>query len=136
MKNNTVTIAGETFALAFTMDALDMIERAIPEFNMNSVSDHARRPGHMVDILYAMAQQGELLEGREIARDRAWFGSHIPAAPRKIAQLQVAVFNCMTEALKMEQEVEKPAVRDLVLEEIKKNEEKAASPTEPSSTMD
>ena len=36
----------------------------------------------------------------------------------------------------MEQEVEKPAVRDLVLEEIKKNEEKAASPIEPSSTMD
>ena len=123
MKKHTVTVGGETFSLAFTMDALDKIEQSIPDFSVNTASEHARRSGQMVDILYAMVQQGELLEGRELSRNRAWFGSHIPAAPRKIAQIQVALFNCM-------------AVRDLVLEEIKKKETKDASPGEPSSTME
>ena len=136
MKKHTVTVGGETFSLAFTMDALDKIEQSIPDFSVNTASEHARRSGQMVDILYAMVQQGELLEGRELSRNRAWFGSHIPAAPRKIAQIQVAIFNCMADYMRMEVEVEQPAVRDLVLEEIKKKETKDASPGEPSSTME
>ena len=125
----TVSIAKKTFALAFTLDALDEIERMIPDFNMSAVAEAARRPRYMVDILYAMAKQGELLEGRELSESRAWFGAHIPAAPKKIAEIQIAIFNAMTDAVKMENESDDSAEKDVVLEELKKNGEKESSPT-------
>ena len=131
-----IKIGGRTFALAFTMDALDQIEQHISDFNMAAVTDFVKRPGAMVDILYAMAQQGELLQGRELEMSRTWFGAHIPAVPKKIAELQIAIYDTITEAVKMENETEQPAVRDVVLDEIKKKETKDASPGGPSSTMD
>lgn len=120
----TVTIAKREFALAFTMDALDRIESAIPDFNLSEISQYTKRPGFMVDILYAMIQQGELLQGRKLDVDRAWFGAHIPASPKKIADVQIAVFNAMAEAMKMESETEDGGEVDVVLEEIKKKETK------------
>lgn len=126
MKQHKVSIGGESFALAFTMDALDMIESMIPDFNMSTVSQYTRRAGAMVDILYAMVSQGELLEGRKLEKDRAWFGSHIPAAPRKIAEIQVAIYNTIADAIKTENETDEKGEIDVTLEEIKKNGEKGA----------
>jgi hypothetical protein len=122
MKMIKVTIGKREFSLAFTMDALDRIEGVIPDFDLAKISQYAKRSGFMVDILYAMAQQGELLEGRKLDVDRAWFGSHIPASPKKIAEIQVAVFNAMTDAMKMESETEEAGEVDVDLEEIKKKE--------------
>ena len=118
---HTVKIDKETFELAFTMGALDLIEQAIPEFNMSTVSKYTKRSGAMIDILYAMAQQGELLAGRELRHDREWFGAHIPAAPKKIAEIQIAVFDTISDAIKMENNTDGDGTVDEVLEEIKKN---------------
>ena len=119
-----VIIGGEKFELAFTMGALELIEQAIPDFNMANVSNFTKRAGTMIDIVYAMAQQGEALAGRTLTRDRAWFAAHIPAAPKKIAEIQIAVFNTISGAIRMENETDDGGEVDEVLEEIKKNGEK------------
>ncbi len=122
MKQHTVRLGGKTFELAFTMGTLEMIEEAIPDFDMSNVSKFTRRAGTMIDIVYAMARQGELLAGRKVAEDRAWFAAHIPASPRWIADIQIAVFNTISDAIKMENETEDGGEVDEVLEEIKKKD--------------
>lgn len=122
MKQHTVMIGGQSFELAFTMGTLELIEQAIPDFDMSNVSKFTRRAGTMIDIVYAMANQGEQLAGRTLAKSRGWFAAHIPAAPKKIADIQIAVFNTISDAIKMENETEDGGEVDEVLEEIKKKD--------------
>lgn len=124
MKQHIITIGKKKFELAFTMGALERIEDAIPAFDMSNVSAFTRRAGTMIDIVHAMAQQGEALAGRTLVEDRDWFAAHIPASPKKIADIQIAVFNAISDAIKMENETDDGGEVDEVLQEIKKKEEK------------
>ena len=125
MKHETVTIAKRTFALAFTMDAMVTMQDYINDFDLKNLSDYARSARTLPDMLYALAQQGELLEGRPLDVDRAWFGSHISPSPRSAIKLQTAVLNALAEGFRMDTETGEDAEVDVVLEEIKKNDQPA-----------
>lgn len=121
MKTTEVKIAGRTFALAFTLDALREMQETNEDFDLGDMTGALRTPGGLLDMLTAMARQGELLEGRPMDVDRAWFGSHISPAPAKVAKIQIAVMTALADGLRMETEDEEQGEKDAVLEEIKKN---------------
>lgn len=125
MKTSHVKIAKKDLALAFTMDALADIEDLIKDFNISNLGEYARNPRHLCDILYCLAKQGELLEGRTLDVDRAWIGSHISPSPAQTTKIQIAVLTALTDGMKMETE-EDEGEKDVVLEELKKNEQTGA----------
>ena len=121
MKLQHIMIGKRTFALAFTLDALQELQTAVPDFDLSKVADLARSPGGLADLITAMARQGELLEGRTLDVDRAWFGSHISPAPVRVAKLQIAALDALAEGMRMETEDEDgDAEHDVVLDELKK----------------
>ncbi|MBQ8707756.1 MAG: hypothetical protein IJ523_06705 [Succinivibrionaceae bacterium] len=122
MKTVQLKIGKRTFALAFTLDAMCMMQETLPDFDLATISDRVKTPDGLLDIITIMAQQGELLEGRTLDVDRAWFGSHISPAPLRIAKIQITVLNALAEGLRMETEEDSPEETDEVLEEIKKKE--------------
>ena len=129
MKTIPVKIRKRTFAMAFTLDALAELQELIPDFNLADVYKYPRTPRGLADMLFVLCKYGEQLEGRALDVDRAWFGSLSPA-PARCAAWQVAVFETLNAAMEMEsEEDEKNDEVDLVLEELKKKEGKAASPT-------
>ena len=122
MAKNTVTIGRRTFALAFTLDAMAALMEKITKFDLSKVTEYARSPRYLADLVYCLAQQGELLEGRSLDVDRAWFGSHISPSPVRAAKIQIAVMNALTDGLSMETDEEDESGEvDVTLEEIKKN---------------
>lgn len=122
MKTFPVTIAGKTLHLAFTLDALANMEDLIKNFDFSKVSEYARSPRGLGDLVYCMAEQGELLEGRELSVSRAWIGAHLPPSPVKAAKIQIVVLNALADGLSMEAESEEEQGEvDVTLEEIKKN---------------
>lgn len=124
MKIIRVKFAKREFSLAFTMDALAAIEDMIPDFNIANLGEYSRNPRTLCDMLYCLAQQGSVLEGKTLDVDRAWMGSHLSPAPAQTAKIQIAVLNALAEGMKMETEEEEQGEVDVTLEEIKKNETK------------
>lgn len=131
MKTNTIKIGGRTFALAFTLDAMCQLQDNVPDFRLEKLAEYVKTPGGMLDLLVALAEQGELLEGRILDVDRKWFGSHISPAPARIAQIQIAIFEALSAGMSMENEGGDAGEEDVVLAEIKKNGTPESSPGEP-----
>ena len=121
MKIIRVKFAKREFPLAFTMDALAEIEDMIPDFNIGELGTYARNPRHLCDMLYCLARQGAVLEGKTLDVDRSWIGSHISPSPAQSVKIQVAVLNALTEGMRMDTEEEEAGEVDVTLEEIKKN---------------
>lgn len=121
MKTLPVKIGGKELHLAFTLDALANMEEMIRNFDFARVSEYARSPRGLGDLVYCMAQQGELLEGRQLTVSRAWIGAHLPPSPVKAASIQIAVLSALAEGLNMEADEEETGEVDEALEEIKKN---------------
>lgn len=122
MKTTPIKIGGMTFAMAFTLDAMAALQEMTPGFDLNRVTTYHKTPKGLGDLIYCMAQQGELLEGRELSVSRAWIGSHITPAPSRIARLQVAVLDAINNGIDLESEDEEGEV-DVVLEALKKKDE-------------
>ena len=131
MKIQYVKIGKRTFALAFTLDAMATMTDMIQDFDLSQVATYARTPRGLGDLVYCLAQQGELLEGRSIDVDRAWIGAHLSPAPAKAAKVQIAVLTALADGLNMETDDEEKGEVDEVLEEIKKKGTPGASPSEP-----
>lgn len=122
MKTTPLKIGGRSFSLAFTLDAMCEMEDAIPDFNVSKISDFVRSPRGLKTMVRIMAGQGELLEGRILDVDDAWFGTHITPAPAQIAQIQIAVLQALSAGMAMETNDGESGEKDLVLEELKKKE--------------
>ena len=121
MKQVKLRLSGRVFSLAFTLDALAALEDTIEDFDFGQLSVYARSPRWLPDIVYILAQQGELREGRQLDVDRAWFGCHMSPSPAKGARIQTAVLNAFTAGLEMEtDEGDEDGEVDATLEEIKK----------------
>lgn len=121
MKEVTVKIGKRTFALAFTLDAMATLEQSIAGFNLADIAKYPRTAKGLGDMLFALAQQGELLQGRALDVDRAWFGSHLSPAPAKVAGYQLAVLDALNAGMEMETEgEEEQGEQDEVLNELKK----------------
>ena len=122
MKTIPVKIGGKELRLAFTLDAMSMLQECVPEFDMNKLASYAKTPKGLADMVYVMAQQGELLEGRHLDVDRAWIGCHIAPSPGRIARIQIAVLNTLAEWMHMETEDDDEYEHDVTLEQIRKKE--------------
>ena len=123
MKTVHLKIAGRDFALAFTLDAMADMAESIKSFDIETLTDHVKSPRDLVTIIYCLARQGELLEGRKLDVDRDWFGCHLSPHPRQAFRVQTAAFEALAEGLKMETEEDDPdEEKDVALEEIKKKE--------------
>lgn len=122
MNTTPIKIGGRTFSLAFPLGALESMQETFPDFDVGKITDHARTPSGLLDLLVVMAREGEQLEDRVLDVDRAWFASHIPPAPARVARVQIAVLNALTKWLTMETEDDEEFEHDVVLEELKKKE--------------
>ena len=126
METRKIKIARRSFALAFTLGAMEELQKVIEHFNLNDMQTYVKSPSGMLDILLALMRQGELLEGRVLDVDRTWLASHISPAPARVAAIQVAILETLSDGLTMETEEENDVEGiDVTLEEIKKKETKA-----------
>ena len=121
MEKRTVKIAKRTFPLAFTLGAMEELEQKIENYNIAKLQDYVKSPSGLLDILLALMRQGELLEGRILDVDRTWLASHLSPSPIRMAPIQIAIMNALSDGLSMEAEQDEGEV-DVVLEEIKKKE--------------
>lgn len=117
----TVKIAKRTFPLAFTLGAMEELQNKIENFNLAKLQEYVKSPGGLMDILLALMRQGAILEGKTLDVDRTWLASHLSPAPIRMAPIQVAILNALSDGLTMEAEQDEGEV-DVVLEEIKKKE--------------
>lgn len=117
----TVKIAKRTFPLAFTLGAMEELQNKIENFNLAKLQEYVKSPSGLMDILLALMRQGAVLEGKALDVDRTWLASHLSPAPIRMAPIQVAILNALSDGLTMEAEEDGGEV-DVVLEEIKKKE--------------
>lgn len=117
----TVKIAKRTFSLAFTLGAMEELQNKIENFNLAKLQEYVKSPSGLMDILLALMRQGAILEGKTLDVDRTWLASHLSPAPIRMAPIQVAILNALSDGLTMEAEEDGGEV-DVVLEEIKKKE--------------
>lgn len=117
----TVKIAKRTFPLAFTLGAMEELQNKIENFNLAKLQEYVKSPSGLMDILLALMRQGAILEGKTLDVDRTWLASHLSPAPIRMAPIQVALLNALSDGLTMEAEEDGGEV-DVVLEEIKKKE--------------
>lgn len=117
----TVKIAKRTFPLAFTLGAMEELQNKIKNFNLAKLQEYVKSPTGLLDILLALMRQGAILEGKTLDVDRTWLASRLSPAPIRMAPIQVAILNALSDGLTMEAEQDEGEV-DVVLEEIKKKE--------------
>lgn len=117
----TVKIAKRTFPLAFTLGAMEELQNKIENFNLAKLQEYVKSPTGLLDILLALMRQGAILEGKTLDVDRTWLASRLSPAPIRMAPIQVAILNALSDGLTMEAEQDEGEV-DVVLEEIKKKE--------------
>lgn len=117
-----IKIAGRTFALAFTLNAMIEMQQQITDFSMTKISEYPRTPEGLRTIILALAREGEYLEGRKLDIDAAWLGSHIKPSPARIAKIQTAIVQAIMEGMELENDDGSDAETDVVLEEIRKKE--------------
>ena len=117
----TVKIAKRAFPLAFTLGAMEELQNKIENFNLTKLQEYVKSPSGLMDILLALMRQGAILEGKTLDVDRTWLASHLSPAPIRMAPIQVAILNALSDGLTMEAEEDGGEV-DVVLEEIKKKE--------------
>lgn len=117
-----IKIAGRTFALAFTLNAMIEMQQQIPEFSMAKISEYPRTPEGLRTIILALAREGEYLEGRKLDIDAAWLGSHIKPSPARIAKIQTAIIQAIMEGMELENDDGSDEETDVVLDEIRKKE--------------
>lgn len=121
METRTVKIAKRTFPLAFTLGAMEELDQKIKNFNLARLQDYVKTPSGLLDILLALMRQGAILAGKTLDVDRQWLSSRLSPAPMRMAPIQVAILNALSDGLTMEAEQDEGEV-DVVLEELKKKE--------------
>lgn len=123
MELKKIKIGKREFSLAFTLGAMEELESALPEFRLDKLEQYVKSASGIQDIILALARQGELLSGRVLDIDRAWLGAHLSPSPKKMAPIQVAVMEALADGLTMEAEQDEDQEVDVVLDEIKKNDQ-------------
>jgi len=132
MKKHTITIAKREFNLAFTLNTMIRLQENLPDFDFNKLDAMIRKPKGLIDVMYELAVSGAALEDRALDVSKAWMAEHIPASQKRLVEIQMEVVNALTDGMRMETEEEENEDRevDVVLEDIKKKDEKTDSPGE------
>lgn len=125
MKNHKVKIAKREFPLVFTLGAMERMEKAIPGFNLTEIDKILQSTSGLLDVLFALAQNGAVAEGRQLDVDRDWFGAHTPVSQTRIVSIYKEIVDTLVDGMSMESDVEdEDREVDVVLQELKKKEEK------------
>lgn len=124
-KQHAIKICKKEFPLVFSLGTLQRMEEVIEDFNLTEVDNILRTTKGLLDILYCLAEQGAIAEGRRLEEDRAWFGAHAPASRNWIVNTHETVVAALIDGMSMETDDEdEDAEVDVVLEELKKKDEK------------
>lgn len=123
IKTRSVKIAGRTFDLAFTLNAMLGLQKCIPGFDFNKLTEVISTPEGMLNALHVLAQSGAAVKGETLDIDRDWFANHIPANARRILSIQKTIMDTMADAMLMEAEEDDDHEVDVVLEELEKKRE-------------
>lgn len=116
-----IKIAGKELSLAFTLAGYADLMKLRPDFQLEKIGELAHTPDGLIDLIYVLAKQGELLEGRKLDIDQTWIGTHINCALMRITKYQIIVLDTIAEGFKMETEDgDEDREIDVVLEELKK----------------
>ena len=118
-----VKIGGNTFPLAFTLKTLIDLQTEIKDFDLASLEiSVAKDPKGLMDLLYLLASSGAALEDKELDVSREWMAARIPASAKRMADIQVAMMDTISDGMAMEtEEAEEENEVDVTLREIKKN---------------
>lgn len=123
MKTTPVKIGKRSFALLYNYAALCRLEELAPDFTLDKAAEMLNRPSGLRVMLLAAIEQGEKEEGRKPDIDLDWLGKHLPIAPVRLVEIQVAAMNALADGLRMETDQDGgDEEHDVVLDEIKKKE--------------
>ena len=122
MKEHKITIAKREFPLAYTVGTLEKLSKSIEGFDETKIDEIIKSNSGMLDVLYALAQEGAIKNGTKLDVDRDWFGSHIPVNIKRQISLRLAITFAVVDGMQMESDDEEEVDReiDVVLEELKK----------------
>ena len=123
MKEHKVKIGKREFPLVFTLGTLETMETEIPDFNLTEIDGILSKTSGLLSVLYLLAQEGAIAQGKALDVDRQWFGAHIPASKSCIVRIHEAIVDTLVDFMSMEtaEEDENQEV-DVTLEELKKKE--------------
>lgn len=125
MKKYTVTIAKKDFPIVFTLGTMEMLEETIEGFDLTNIDKVLRSTKGLLDVLFCMAKEGSILEGKPMTESRQWFGAHCPASKQWIVKAHESIVNAMIDGMNMETDDEDQDEEvDVVLQGLKKNEKK------------
>lgn len=125
MKEHRIKMAKREFPLVFSLGTLQLLEETIEGFDLAQVDELLRSTKGLLDVLYCLAAEGAIAEGHELKESRAWFGAHAPAARGWIVGAHETVVATLIDGMSMETDDEDENEEvDVVLEEIKKKDEK------------
>ena len=102
MKTTPVKIGKRTFALLYNYAALCRLEELAPDFTLDKAAEMLNHPSGLRVMLLAAIEQGEKEEGRKPDIDLDWLGKHLPIAPVRLVEIQVAAMNALADGLRME----------------------------------
>ena len=124
-KRHVLKIKGKEFPLVFSLGTLERMEEMIDGFSLTNVDEILSTTKGLLDIMFLLAEQGAMAEGRKLEEDRAWFGAHAPASRQWIIDAHSVIVDALLYGMQMETDKENPNEEvDVVLEELKKKDEK------------
>ena len=124
-KKHTLKVGGKEFHLVFSLGTMERMEEMIEDFDLSKIDEILRKTKGLLDILFLLAEQGAIIEGRKLEEDRAWFGAHAPASQKWIISAHEAIVSTLVDGMTMETDDADPDEEvDVVLEELKKKDEK------------
>ena len=123
MKEHKVKIGKKEFPLVFTLGTLETMEAEIPDFSLTEIDGILSKTSGLLSVLYLLAQEGAIAQGKSLDVDRKWFGAHIPASKSCIVRIHEVIVDTLVDFMSMEtaEEDENQEV-DVTLEELKKKE--------------
>lgn len=123
MKEHKVKIGKREFPLVFTLGTLETMESEIPNFSLGEIDNILSTTGGLLTVLFLLAQEGAIAQGKPLDVDRKWFGAHIPASKSCIVKIHEAIVNTLLDYMEMETAEEDANQEvDVTLEELKKKE--------------
>ena len=124
-KKHVVKVAKKEFPLLFSMGTLEMMEERITGFDLTRIDELIRSSKGLLDVLFCLATEGAIAEGRTLEESREWFGTHAPVSRTWITNAHEAIVAALVDGMSMETDDDEDDDEvDVVLEEIKKKDEK------------
>lgn len=124
-KKHVVKVAKKEFPLLFSMGTLEMMEERIAGFDLTKIDELIRSSKGLLDVLFCLATEGAIAEGRKLEESREWFGTHAPVSRTWITNAHEAIVAALVDGMRMETDDDEDDEEvDVVLEEIKKKDEK------------